>query len=98
MPTLFTQIVNLLSFAVVAVAFFLVWRQSLPGRLPLFAVQSVLLALLAGAVAMFTGRGELGLVALAVLVIKGVVIPRTPARLAAARARPPAPAPPPPRP
>ena len=92
MPTLFTQIVNLLSFAVVAVAFFLVWRQSLPGRLALFAVQSVLLALLAGAVAMFTGRGELGLVALAVLVIKGVVIPRILGRVAPAQPRPPVPA------
>lgn len=91
MPTLFTQVVNLLSFAVVAVGFFLVWRQSLPGRLRLFAVQSVLLAGLAGAVALFTGKGELGLVALAVLVIKGMVIPRILARVAPAQSRPPGP-------
>ncbi len=91
MPTLFTQVVNLLSFAVVALSFSLVWRQSLPGRLRLFAIQSVVLAGLAGAVALFTGKGELGLVALAVLVIKGGVIPRILTRVAPAQARPPGP-------
>jgi hydrogenase-4 membrane subunit HyfE len=88
MPTLFTQVVNLVSVAVVAVAFGLVWRQSLPGRLALFAVQSVLLAALAAAVALFTARVELGLVALAVLTLKGWVIPRILARVVPPQPRP----------
>src|SRR5215510_7419331 len=92
MPTLFAQVVSLLSFAVVAVAFLLVWRQSLPGRLALFAVQSVLLAALAAAVAVFAGKGELALVALGVLGIKGWAIPRILARVAPARPRPAGPA------
>jgi hydrogenase-4 component E len=88
MPTLFTQVVNLLGVAVVAVAFVLVWRQSLPGRLSLFAAQSVLLALLAAAVAVFTGKGELGIVAIAVLTVKGWVIPRILRRVVPAMPRP----------
>jgi hydrogenase-4 component E len=88
MPTVFTQIVNLASVAVVAVAFGLVWRQSLPGRLALFATQSVLLAGLAGAVALFTAKTELGLVAVAVLTLKGWVIPRILARVVPAQPRP----------
>jgi hydrogenase-4 component E len=91
-PTLFSQLVSLLSFAVVAVGFLLVWRQSLPARLALFATQSVLLAGLAAAVALFTGKAELGLVALAVLVIKGSVIPRILARVAPVQPRPRGPA------
>ncbi len=70
MPTVFSQLVNLLSFAVVAVGFLLVWRQSLPGRLALFAAQSVLLAVLAAAVAHFTGKGELALVALTAFMLR----------------------------
>jgi len=92
MPTIFAQVVSLLSFAVLATGFLLVWRQSLPGRLALFAVQSVLLAALALAVAGFAGKGELALVALAVLVIKGWAIPRILARVVPARPRPAGPA------
>jgi hydrogenase-4 component E len=88
MPSLFTQLVNLLSVAVVAVAFALVWRQSLPGRLALFAAQSGLLAGLAAAVAFFTGKAELGMVALAVLTLKGWIIPRILARVVPAQPRP----------
>jgi len=92
MPTIFAQVVSLLSFAVRATGFLLVWRQSLLGRLALFAVQSVLLAALALAVAGFAGKGELALVALAVLVIKGWAIPRILARVVPARPRPAGPA------
>lgn len=87
-PTLFSQAVSLLSFAVVATGFLLVWRQSLPGRLRLFAAQSMLLAALAGVVWAFTGKGELGLVALAVLVVKGWAIPRILRRVVPAFPRP----------
>jgi hydrogenase-4 component E len=116
-PALLPQLVSLLSFAVVAVGLGFVWRQSLPARLRLFAAQSVLLAVLAGVVGAFTGRrelgvvalahdagrlgmrllavglgGELGVVALAVLVVKGWTIPRILARVAPPAARPRVPA------
>lgn len=91
-PTLFSQLVGLLGFGVVVVGFLLVWRQSLPGRLVLFAVQSALLAALAGVVGIFTGKAELGVVALAVLVVKAWVIPRVLARVAPALPRPAGPA------
>jgi hydrogenase-4 component E len=88
MPTLFTQLVNLLSVAVLATAFVLVWVQSLPSRLALFAAQSLLLGVLAGVVALFTGKTELALVALAVLTLKGWVIPRILRRVVPAQPRP----------
>jgi len=91
-PTLFSQTVNLLSFAVVAVTFLIVWCQSLPGRLVLFALQSGLLAVLAAVVAGFTGKAALGLVALAVLVIKGGIIPWILRRVAPSLPRPRGPA------
>ena len=89
---MFSQVVNLLSFAVVALAFLLVWRQSLPARLTLFAAQSVLLAALTAAVALFAGKVELGFVALAVLGLKGWVIPRVLRRVVPVHPRPPPPA------
>jgi len=89
---MFSQVVNLLSFAVVALAFLLVWRQSLPARLTLFAAQSVLLAALTAAVALFAGKVELGFVALAVLGLKGWVIPRVLRRVVPVHPRPPTPA------
>lgn len=90
--SLFAHVVSLLSFGTLTVAFLLLWRQSLPARLRLFAAQSVMLAALAGVVAGFTGKTELGLVAVAVLVIKGWAIPRILARVVPARPRPQGPA------
>jgi hydrogenase-4 component E len=90
-PGLFSHVVSLLSFAIVTVGFLLLWRQSLPARLRLFAAQSAILAGLAGAVAAFTGKMELALVALAILVIKGWAIPRILGRVAPAHPRPPGP-------
>ena len=87
-PDAFAQVVSFLSFAAVAVALLFVWRQSLPGRLRLFTVQSALLAALAGAVAAFTGKRELWLVALAVLGVKGWLVPRVLRRVAPALPRP----------
>jgi hydrogenase-4 component E len=91
-PSLFSQTVSLLSFAVVAVTFLMVWRQSLPGRLGLFALQSALLALLAAVVAGFAGKPALGVVALGVLVIKAGVVPWILRRVTPALPRPPGPA------
>jgi hydrogenase-4 component E len=91
-PSLFSQTVNLLSFAVVAVTLLIVWRQSLPARLRLFALQSLVLAVLAAVVAAFTARASLGLVALAVLAIKGGVVPWILWRASPALPRPPGPA------
>ena len=83
-PTAFGQLTGLLASAVVATAFLIVWRQSVPGRLALFAVQSALLAALAGAIAAFTGKHELLVVALAVLAVKVWAIPRILRRVAPA--------------
>jgi hydrogenase-4 component E len=88
MTTLFAPVVNLLSFGVVAVAFLVVWVQSLPARLSLFAAQSVLLAALAAAVAIFAGKLELAVVAVAVLGLKGWLIPRILARVVPPHPRP----------
>jgi hydrogenase-4 component E len=87
-PTLFSQLVNLLAFATVTVGLLILWRQSLPARLRLFALQSALLAGMAAVVGWFTARAELGLVAVAVLGIKGVAIPRILARVAPVQPRP----------
>jgi hydrogenase-4 component E len=92
-PTVFSQLVSLLSFATVTVGLLILWRQSLPARLRLFGLQSGILAALAAVVAWFGGRPELGLVALAVLVIKAVVIPRVLARVAPDQPRPAGPGP-----
>ena len=50
-PTPLSQLTALIGFAVLVVAFLLVWRQSFPARIRLFALQSALLAVLAGIVA-----------------------------------------------
>jgi hydrogenase-4 component E len=73
---------NLLTFFALAVTLLLVWRRSWPGRLRLFGVQSVLLALLTAAVGWLAGKGELILVALVFLVLKAWIIPRVLARMA----------------
>ena len=79
---LFPRLVSLLAFAVVSTAFLMVWRQSLPGRLRLFAIQSGLLALLAVVVAAYAERAGLLVVAVAVLAIKVWAIPRVLGRVA----------------
>lgn len=87
-PTLFSQLTSLVAFAVLVVAFLLVWRQSLPARITLFAVQSLLLAALAALVGALARRSGLGLVALAFLLIKGWLIPRVLRRVLPALPRP----------
>lgn len=72
----FPKLVNLLSFAVLGTAFLLIVRRDLAGQVRLFAVQSFILALLAGVVARFTHSTELFGVALALVLIKVLMIPR----------------------
>ncbi len=88
----FASVVNLVSTGVLALAFGLVWRQSLPARLSLFAAQSALVAVLAGWVALCTGKAELAVVALAVAALKAGLIPRILRRVVPARPRPAGPA------
>ena len=87
-PTLLSQLSGLLSFAVLVVSFLIVWRQSLPARIGLFAAQSALLAALAAVVGVLGRRPGLALVALAVLGIKVWAIPRVLRRVAPALPRP----------
>jgi hydrogenase-4 component E len=87
-PTLLSQLTSLIGFGVLVVAFLLVWRQSFPARITLFAVQSAMLAALAGLVGVSSRKPTLALVALAFLVIKAWAIPRVLRRLAPALPRP----------
>jgi hydrogenase-4 membrane subunit HyfE len=71
-----TAATNLLAFTGLVVTLAIVWRQSWPGRLRLFALQSLLLAALAATLGVLAGRPRLLLLALVFLVVKVVVIPR----------------------
>ena len=73
---LFPKLTNLLSFLFLVTTFLLIVRKNLAGQVRLFASQSFVLAILAGLVAGFTHRYELFAVAMVVLVLKGIVIPR----------------------
>src|SRR5262249_29649771 len=82
---------NLLAFLGLVITLLIVWRQSWPARLRLFAAQSLLLATLAGTVGVLAQRRGLVLVA-AVVVVKAPAAPRGLAPLVAgAPPRPPAP-------
>jgi len=72
---------NLLAFLGLVAALLVVWRQSRPGRLRLFAAQSALLAALAVTIAVFSGHTRLLGVAAAFAVIKVGLIPRALARI-----------------
>jgi len=74
---------NLLAFLGLVTALLIVWRQSWPGRVRLFVVQSLLLALLAGAVGLFAAKPELLVVGGVVIALKVVLIPRVLTRMAA---------------
>ena len=78
-----TATTNLLAFLGLVVALLLVWRQSWPGRLRLFVVQSVVLAALATTVGVLARRPGLLLVGAAFAVVKAWVIPRVLRRIAA---------------
>src|SRR5262249_34157187 len=72
---------NLLAFLGLVITLLIVWRQSWPARLRLFAAQSLLLAALAGTVGVLAQRCGLLLVAAAVVVVKALVIPLVLARI-----------------
>ncbi len=74
---------NLLAFLGLVTALLIVWQQSWPGRVRLFIVQSLLLALLAGAVGLFAAKPELLIVGGVVIALKVVLIPRVLTRMAA---------------
>jgi hydrogenase-4 component E len=74
---------NLLAFFGLAVTLLLVWRRSWPGRLRLFVLQSVLLALLAATVGWLAGKPALLVVAVVFLALKAWIIPRALHRMAA---------------
>ena len=83
---------NLVTFLALGVTLLLVWRQSWPARVRLFAVQSLLFGALATAIALLAARGGLLLVAAAFVVLKAWLVPRVLRRLGAgAPARPVAP-------
>jgi len=74
---------NLLAFLGLVVTLLIVWRQSWPARLRLFAAQSLLLAALASTIGVLAQRRGLLLVAAVFVVVKGWVIPRVLARIGA---------------
>jgi hydrogenase-4 component E len=78
-----TASVNLLAFLGLAVTLLLVWRQSWRGRLRLFRLQSLLLALLAVTIGIHAGKSGLLFVAAAIVVLKAWIIPRVLSRIAA---------------
>ena len=77
------HLVNLLAFVGLLAALLVVWRQSWRGRLRLFVLQSMLLAALAAAIAVFSGQWGLLAVAAAFAGVKGIVIPRVLTRITA---------------
>ena len=72
---------NLLAFLGLLTALLVVWRQSRPARVRLFAAQSTLLAALTCVIASFAGHGPLVAVGVAFFVIKVIMIPRALARI-----------------
>jgi hydrogenase-4 component E len=82
-----SDVSNFLAFLGLTTTLLMVWRQSRPGRIRLLAAQSVLLAVQAVAIATFTGRGGLLLVAGALLVVKAWWIPRALGRMGAGAPR-----------
>ena len=68
--------VNLLSFAALGLTILLMVRTSLEGQVRVFGLQSFVLALLSVLIAAYSGSLELLGVGVALVVVKGVVIPR----------------------
>jgi hydrogenase-4 component E len=71
-----SKAVNLLSFAALGLAILLIVRSSLEGQVRVFALQSFVLALLAILIALYSASMELFGVGVALVVVKGVIIPR----------------------
>jgi hydrogenase-4 component E len=77
-----SELTNFLAFVGLLTTLLMVWRQNRPARLRLLVAQSVVLAAQAVAIAAFTGRGGLLLVAAALIVVKAWWIPRALGRMA----------------
>jgi len=71
-----SKAVNLLSFAALGLAILLIIRSSLEGQVRVFALQSYVLAALAALIAAYSGSVELLGVGVALVIVKGVMIPR----------------------
>jgi len=77
---IFSRLASLFSFLVLGTTILLIVRQSLTGQVRVFALQSFILAMLAAVVAAFARDSVLLGVAILVLIIKGIVLPRVLAR------------------
>jgi hydrogenase-4 component E len=71
-----SKAVNLLSFVALGLTFLLIVRTRLEGQVRAFEWQSYVLALLSMLIALYSGSVELFGVGVALVVVKGVVIPR----------------------
>ncbi|HMA79535.1 MAG TPA: hypothetical protein VKR81_01540 [Candidatus Binatia bacterium] len=71
-----SKIVNLLSFIALGLTILLIVRTSLEGQVRVFALQSWVLASLSVLIAFYSGSVELFGVGIALVVVKGVIIPR----------------------
>ena len=72
----FSKAVNLLCFVALGLAILLIVRTRLEGQVRAFEGQAYVLALLSALIALYSGSIELFGVGVALLVVKGVVIPR----------------------
>ncbi|MBI5031341.1 MAG: hypothetical protein HZB51_12495 [Chloroflexi bacterium] len=77
---IFSKLASLFSFLVLGTTILLIVRHSLMGQVRVFALQSFVLAILAAIVAIFEGDAVLFGVAILVLIIKAIVLPRVLAR------------------
>ena len=71
-----SRLVNLLSFVALGLTILLIVQARLEGQVRVFAVQSLVLALLSMLIASYTGSLELFGVGVALLVVKAFIIPR----------------------
>ena len=71
-----SKAVNLLAFAALGLTILLIVRTSLEGQVRVFALQSFVLALLAALISIYSGSLELFGVSAALLIVKGMMIPR----------------------
>lgn len=71
-----SKAVNLLSFIALGLTILLIVRTSLEGQVRVFALQSWVLASLSALIAFYSGSVELFAVGIALVVVKGVIIPR----------------------
>jgi hydrogenase-4 component E len=71
-----SKAVNLLAFAALGLTILLIIRTSLEGQVRVFALQSFVLALLAALISIYSGSLELFGVSVALVVVKGIMIPR----------------------